>query len=131
MHKNRAGVFIITTVACNILNSFFGTYSVIKHPLTQQFDFGEEFLGTFSSDVGVADFISFFFLIISGILIVLFPFTRVKLSYTVITCLNGLFMGLIILTSYLPEYAKLLIIISMIGSGLAKCVLLFPYIIVS
>ena len=79
----------------------------------------------------MADFLSFFFLIISGILIVLFPFKRIKLSYTVLSCLNGLFLGLTIVASWMPNYAKLLIVIGMIGSGLAKCVLMFPYILVS
>ena len=80
---------------------------------------------------GIIDFISFFFLIISGILIVLFPFKRVKLAYSIITVLNSLFLGLVILASFLPSHAKMLIVIGMIGSGLAKCVITFPYIIVS
>ena len=81
--------------------------------------------------VGIADFISFFFLIVSGIIIVLFPFSRVKLAYTIFSCLNSLFLGLVILASYFPSHTKMLIVIAMIGSGLAKCVLTFPYIIVS
>ena len=79
----------------------------------------------------MADFLSFFFLIISGILIVLFPFKRVKFSFTILNCLNGLFLGLVIVVSWMPNYAKLLIVIGMIGSGLAKCVIMFPYILVS
>ena len=79
----------------------------------------------------MADFLSFFFLVISGILIVLFPLKQVKLSYTILNCLNGFFLTLLIFASWMPASAKLLIILGMIGSGLAKCALMFPYILVS
>ena len=79
----------------------------------------------------MADSLSFLFLLISGILIVLFPLKRVKLSFTILNCINGLFLTFVILASWMPSYAKLLIAIAMIGSGLAKCAIMFPYILVS
>ena len=118
-------VWIITLIATTFSMGSISAYSMIKDPISREFNFDEEFLGTLSFIIGLMDGLVYLIRIINGIFFILYPMKKLVLGYTIMSVGEILFLCLIPAAKVLG-HEKLILVIANIGIGMCKNALIFP-----
>lgn len=123
-------VWIITLISSTFSIGSISAYSMIKDPINNEFNFGEEFLGTWLFILGLMDALVYLLRLITGIIFIFCPIKKLVLGFTIMSFGEIIFLCLIP-TIKIVGHEKLILMIANFGIGICKNALVFPTLILN
>ena len=112
--------FFVSLINFQLFFAYLGNYSSSKHSIAQELGVTDTFFGTHLFSSGLIDMLSLLSRCLFTIYLILFPFSKLKLTNFVLALLQFVALGIIALSHFIPSWYKFLMVVGMILLGAGK-----------
>ena len=123
---NRNVIFVLTVLCSAAFNGQMTVFSMIKKPLSDEFQLTESYLGTPCMNAGLLDAITQIGNIIGNSLLLMFPLRQPKRAYFIATTLFCLISLSLIIGRVLDSARNIVFCIIVFSMGFLKAPVFFP-----